>query len=254
MTPTVPSSPPAQAGRTIDNSIGVKLALIPAGEFQMGSPDSDSKADSNEKPQHTVRITKPFYLGVTEVTQEQYERVMATNPSNFKGAQLPVEQVSWDEAVEFCRKLSSLPSERSAGRVYRLPTEAEWEYACRAGSKTKWSFGDSESSLGDYAWYSSNSGSKTQAVGQKKPNAWGLYDMHGNVWEWCSDWAGNYASTTVSDPSGATAGSYRVLRGGSWLSDARGCRSAYRFRFTPVSRSDSLGFRLAFSPVDASVR
>jgi eukaryotic-like serine/threonine-protein kinase len=144
----------------VTNSIGMKLKLIPPGGFTMGSPDSDSDAFDYEKPQHTVRITKPSYLGVTEVTQEQFERVMGSNPSNFKGAQLPVEQVSWEDAVEFCRKLSALPAERSAGRVYRLPTEAEWEYACRAGSRTKWSFGDSESSLGDYAWYTSNSAAR----------------------------------------------------------------------------------------------
>jgi len=251
--PSVPLSTPAQAGRTVDNSIGIKLTLIPAGEFQMGSPGSDSDALDSEKPQHTVRITKPLYLGVTEVTQEQYERVMGTNPANFKGAQLPAENMSWEDAVEFCRKLSSLPAERSAGRVYRLPTEAEWEYACRAGSKTKWSFGDSESSLGDYAWYGSNSGSR-QAVGQKKPNAWGLYDMHGNVWEWCSDWHGNYASTTVSDPTGATAGSDRVSRGGGWYGGARDCRSAIRGGSAPGYRLVNLGFRVAFSPVDASDR
>jgi len=220
----------------------------------MGSPDSDSGGYSDEKPQHTVRITKPLYLGVTEVTQEQYERVMGTNPSSFKGAQLPVENVSWEDAVEFCRKLSSLPAERTAGRVYRLPTEAEWEYACRAVSKTKWSFGDSESSLGDYAWYDGNSGSKTQPVGQKKPNTWGLYDMHGNVREWCSDWFGDYPTATVSDPTGAPAGSDRVLRGGSWRSGAGNCRSAGRSRGAPVNRYYFLGFRLAFSLVDASVR
>jgi formylglycine-generating enzyme required for sulfatase activity len=253
--PTVPSSPPAQAGRTMENSIGIKLAFIPAGEFQMGSPESGSDAYSDEKPQHTVRITKPFYLGVTEVTQEQYERVMGSNPSGFKGAQLPVENVSWEDAMEFCRKLSELSAERSAGRVYRLPTEAEWEYACRAGSTTKWSFGDAESSLGDYAWFPGNAGSKTHPVGQKKPNAWGLYDMHGNVWEWCSDWSRReYTTTAVDDPTGPAIGSLRVIRGGGWYGDARGCRSAYRHRFTPALRLDFLGFRLAFSSVDQSGR
>jgi formylglycine-generating enzyme required for sulfatase activity len=237
-----------------ENSIGIKMVLIPPGEFLMGSPDSDSDAYSDEKPQHTVRITKPFYLGVTEVTQQQYERVMGANPSNFKGAQLPLEQVSWEDAVEFCRKLSELPAERSAGRVYRLPSEAEWEYACRAGSKTKWSFGDWESSLGDYAWFSSNSDRKTHPVGTKKPNAWGLYDMHGNVWEWCSDWFGYHASTTVSDPTGPATGSYRVIRGGGWSDPAGDCRSANRPGGAPDARSDGLGFRLAFSSVDQSGR
>ncbi|MCL4205664.1 MAG: SUMF1/EgtB/PvdO family nonheme iron enzyme [Pirellulaceae bacterium] len=237
----------------VTNSIGIKLAFIPVGEFQMGSPDSDSDALNSEKPQHTVRITKPFYLGVTEVTQEQYERVMGANPSNFKGTHLPVERVSWEDAVDFCRKLSALPAERSAGRVYRLPTEAEWEYACRAGSKTKWSFGDSESSLGEYAWYTSNAGSKTNPVGQKKPNAWGLYDMHGNVWEWCSDWwKRDYTTTAMSDPTGPATGSARVFRGGSWLYYGVNCRSAYRNGDTPSSRGSGVGFRLASSSVDES--
>ncbi len=236
----------------VTNSIGIKLAFIPSGEFQMGSPDSDPDASDLEKPQHTVRITKPFYLGVTEVTQEQYERVMGTNPSNFKGAQLPVERVSWEDAVEFCRKLSGLPAERSAGRMYRLPTEAEWEYACRAGSKTKWSFGDSESSLGDYAWWSGNSARQTHPVGQKKPNAWGLYDMQGNVREWCSDWLvlAYYRSSPTDDPQGPATGSFRVHRGGSWGDGAGYCRSAYRSGLAPSNRRGSLGFRLALSSVD----
>jgi formylglycine-generating enzyme required for sulfatase activity len=238
----------------VTNSIGMKLAFIPAGEFLMGSPESDSDAYFDEKPQHTVRITKPFYLGVTEVTQEQYERMMGMNPSYLKGAQLPVEQVSWTDAVEFCRKLSALAAEGSAGRVYRLPTEAEWEYACRAGSKTKWSFGDDESSLGDYGWYRSNSDSKTHSVGTKKPNAWGLHDMHGNVWEWCSDWFGNHASTTVSDPTGRATGSARVFRGGGWDDYVGDCQSTDRSRRAPGDRSYDLGFRLAFSAVDQSGR
>ena len=171
----------------ITNSIGMKLVLIPAGEFLMGSPESDSDAPDEEKPQHKVRISKPFYLGVTEVTQEQYERVMGENPSRFKGdPQRPVEKVSWEDAVAFCRKLSE-----KEGRTYRLPTEAEWEYACRAGSQTKWSFGDDDSALKEYAWYLDNADSTTHPVAQKKPNAWGLYDMHGNVWEWCQDWYGD---------------------------------------------------------------
>ena len=237
----------------VTNSIGITFRLISAGEFQMGSPDSDSDAYGDEKPQHTVRITKPFYLSVTEVTQEQYERVMGTNPSRFKGTQLPVERVSWEDAVEFCRKLSALPAERSAGRVYRLPTEAEWEYACRAGSTMRYYFGDDASMLGEHAWYGSNSGSKTHPVGQKKPNAWGLYDMHGNVFEWCSDWwQRDYTTTTVSDPTGPATGSLRVYRGGGWIGTARFCRSAYRTGYMPDYRDRDLGFRLAFSSVDQS--
>ncbi len=244
--------------RGVVNSIGIKLALIPAGEFQMGSPGSDSEASRNEKPQHAVRITKPFYLGVTEVTQEQYERVMGTNPSRFKGPQLPVENVSWEDAVEYCRKLSALPVERSAGRVYRLPTEAEWEYACRAGSTTRyyfdddgstWDFGGDASMLGEHGWYKGNSVFKTQPVGQKKPNEWGLYDMHGNVWEWCSDWfsANYYANSPLEDPTGHASGSRRVCRGGSWSDAAELCRSASRSWYRPGHRYDNLGFRVAFS-------
>ncbi len=230
----------------IENSIGMRLAFIPPGEFLMGSPDDDSSAWAAEKPQHTVRITKPFYLGVTEVTQEQYERVMGTNPSQFKGAEVPVERVSWEDVMEFCRRLSALPAEQSAGRVYRLPSEAEWEYACRAGSKTKWSFGDDESQLQEYAWYSGNSSRRTHPVGHKKPNAWGLYDMHGNVYEWCSDWwMRDYTTTAVIDPTGPARGSGRVYRGGSWGGVARICRSAYRYGFVPSYRGGFLGFRLA---------
>ncbi len=185
--------------------------------------------------------------GVYPVTQAEYERVMGVNPSHFKnaGPTVPVEKVSWEDAQEFCRRLSELPTEQEAGHVYRLPTEAEWEFACRAGSKTKWSFGDSESSLGDYAWYGSNSGKKTHPVGQKKPNARGLYDMHGNLWEWCFDWYGNYVTTPVDDPTGTAAGSGRVYRGGSWSGSAGHCRSAYRSGFAPGYRSVDLGFRLA---------
>ncbi len=236
--------------RTMTNPLGMLLVEIPAGEFLMGSPDSDRVTDRDEKPQHRVRITRPFYLGVYPVTQSQWERVMGSNPSRFKGHDHPVETVSWNDCREFIRRLNRLFAKR--GILYRLPTEAEWEYACRAGSATVYSFGDSAASLGDYAWYVDNSGRKTHPVGQKKPNAWGLYDMHGNVWEWCSDWSGSYASTTVSDPTGPATGSSRVNRGGGWYGSARDCRSACRFRYTPDYRSSFLGFRLAFSSVDQS--
>ena len=245
----------AEPPRELDNSIAMKFRLIPAGEFTMGSPDSDSGARSTEKPQHRVRITKPFYLGTTEVTQGQYEKVMGKNPSNFKesGPDASVESVSWDDAQEFCRKLSELAEEKMAGRRYRLPTEAEWEYACRADSKTKLCCGDDDSRLGDYAWYSKNSNLKTHEVGQKKPNAWGLYDMHGNTWEWCADRFGSkyYANSPTDDPTGPSACSYRVLRGGSWYRNARSCRSASRNARAPDFRFFNIGFRVALVLVES---
>ena len=239
------SEPNVPAGMEVTNSIGMKLRLIPAGEFTMGSPGTESDRSDNET-QHRVSITKPFYLGVTEVTQEQYQKVMGTNPSQFQGPQNPVEKVSWAEAVEFCRKLSAMPAEKTAGHVYRLPTEAEWEYACRSGTTTAYGFGDDRSGLGVYGW---GGGESTHPVGGKKPNAWGLYDMHGNVWEWCQDWYGDYPSGSATDPTGAPSGSYRVLRGGGWSSYARLCRSANRIRLTPESRDSRLGFRVLRSSI-----
>ena len=219
------------------NSVGMTFKLIPAGTFIMGEGGQA----------HEVTLTEPFQMGVHEVTQAQYEQVMGSNPSGFKGADNPVERVTWDDAVEFCRRLSELPAEKKAGNVYRLPTEAEWEYACRAGTTTKYSFGDDESELGDTAWYAENSGGKTHPVGSKLPNAWGLYDMHGNVYEWCQDWYGDYPSGSVTDPSGATSSSLRVLRGGGWDGTAGDCRSARRGRILPSFRSDGLGFRVVRS-------
>jgi formylglycine-generating enzyme required for sulfatase activity len=215
----------------------MRLKLLPAGNFTMGE-GSDA---------HQVTLTKPFYLGIYEVTQEEYQRVMGSNPSHFKGARNPVAQVSWDDAVEFCRKLSAMPEEKKAGRAYRLPTEAEWEYACRAGSTTEYCFGDNESQLGEYAWFDKNAGSKTHPVGEKKPNAWGLYDMHGNVWEWCSDWYSEYPKGAVSDPVGPREGSDRVFRGGSWRYGAAFCRSAFRYWYSPSYRYHDDGFRVALS-------
>ena len=200
-----------------------------------------------------MTLTQAFHLGQYEVTQEQYEKVMGTNPSNFKGGQNPVEQVSWNDAVEFCRKLSALPAEKKAGYVYRLPTEAEWEYACRAGTTTKYSFGDSESELGAYAWYAKNSGKNsgktTHPVGGKKSNPWELYGMHGNVCEWCQDWYGKYPSGSTTDPTGAASGSYRVNRGGSWSLTSGLCQSAYRHGYAPGRRYHFLGFRVLRSSI-----
>ena len=228
------------------NSIGMKLKLLPAGTFVMGS--DSRKTHQSDKPAHRVTLTKPFYIGVHEVTQEQYEQVMGENPSHRRGPQNPVENVSWEDAVEFCRRLNELPAERESGRIYRLPTEAEWEYACRAGTVTAYSFGDDEPQLGEYAWFRSNSDDMTHVVGQKKPNTWGLYDMHGNVWEWCQDRYDGYPSGAVTDPSGPSSGSLRVNRGGSWRNSAWGCRSSIRDGNVSMLRFNVLGFRLAAVP------
>jgi len=225
------------------NSVGIKLKLIPVGRFTMGQV----QGALDEKP-HRVSLTKAFYLGVYEVTNAQWKCVMGSVPSTWKEADRPVEQVSSYDAMEFCRKLSELPEEETAGRVYRLPTEAEWEYACRAGTRTKFSFGDDETLLSEYGWFAKNSGSRTHSVAQKKPNGWGLYDMHGNVWEWCSDWYGEYPDDGVNDPKGLSGGSRRVSRGGGWLNSVGDCRSASRGMIDPSARHSRLGFRLALSP------
>lgn len=226
------------------NSIGMVLVPIPEGEFTMGLQNL-----KNTHP-HSVKITKPFYLGAFEVTQGQYEKVTGKNPGSFKGEEnLPVEQVSWEDAVEFCRKLSALPAETAAGRAYRLPTEAEWEYACRAGTTTRFSFGDDENKLSEYAWFSENSQKHTHPVGEKKPNAWALYDMHGNVWEWCHDWLDEYPNASVTDPTGPKSGSRRANRGGCWGNDARSCPSGLRWGDRPGFRGGCTGFRVAQVPL-----
>ena len=235
-------------GDPIENSIGMVLVPIPAGEFMMGSSESEEGRDDNET-QHRVTLTEPFHLGRTVVTQGQWKAVMDTTPWKGKpnvkeGDDYPATWVKWDDAVEFCEKLSE-----KEGVEYRLPTEAEWEYACRAGTTTMYSFGDDESQLGEYAWYSKNTiffGKEEYAhiVGQKKPNKWGLYDMHGNVFEWCQDWKAEYPSGDVTDPAGPASGSNRAFRGGCWSDDAGICRSANRFLSTPSSRDFFLGFRV----------
>ena len=252
-TPNSSDEPAAKAGVPVVNSIGMRFVPIPAGTFTAGT---FKMGDADYGPAHKVTLTQAFELGQHEVTQEQYEKVMGKNPSKFKGKQKPVEQVSWNDAVEFCRKLSELPEEKSGDYAYRLPTEAEWEYSCRAGTKTSYSFGWGGTVLGDYAWYQKNSGNTTHAVGGKKPNTWGLYDMHGNVWEWCQDWYDDYPSGSVTDPTGAASGSYRVLRGGGWFGNSEYCRSAYRLRFaagrdggTPDFRGFNVGFRVLRSSI-----
>ena len=209
-----------------------------------------------------MTITRPFYLGVYEVTQSEYRQVMGDNPSHLRDSELlPVEAVSWFDAVRFCNKLSEKEGMRPfyeieagttrvrdwSGPGYRLPTEAEWEYACRAGSRARYSFGNNEASLGEHGWYDGNSGARTHPVGQKRANAFGLYDMHGNVWEWCWDGyaADYYKQSPGDDPSGAEGATDRVLRGGSWSFRPRYARSAVRHWDEPGYRYFTLGFRLA---------
>jgi formylglycine-generating enzyme required for sulfatase activity len=289
--------------KEIENSIGMKLVLIPAGKFKMGSPKEEQDAvirSAPEKyrkdvegfvraegPQHDVEITKPFFLGVHEVTQKQFKTVMGYNPSFFskdgkagKGAKyanhtrpgggkeqvngkdtddFPVDNVSWDEAIEFCRKLTALAKEKASGRVYRLPTEAEWEYACRGGtsSSTPFHYGDSLSSTqanfnGNSPYGGADKGKdlhRSHTVGSYQKNTFGLYDMHGNVMEWCSDWydADYYQDSAEKDPKGPDEGKLHVLRGGSWIGGASDCRTADRCGRSPVSCVYYYGFRVVSS-------
>lgn len=256
----------------INCSNGMKLKLIPAGKFTMGSADSDETAGVEETPPHNVKITQPFFLGVYPVTQAEYLEVLGTNPSDFSGNdRRPVDCVTWLDAVVFCNTLSEVERLQPCYRIngesvsivgesgYRLPTEAEWEYACRAGTTTKWSFGDDESQLMESAWYASNSAEfrwitfdnvlTTHPVGEKQPNPWGLHDMHGNVIEWCWDWYDEnyYKHSPANDPMGPTAGDDRILRGGSFGDDAWVLRSANRARMEPLGCSQGVGFRVAMT-------
>ena len=232
----------------------MEFASIPAGKFLMGSPKTEKERDPDET-QHEVTLTQGFRMGVHEVTQAQYEQVMGKNPSFSKGATLPVEQVSYDDALAFCKKLSDLPAEKAAGRKYRLPTEAEWEYCCRAGTSTPFHFGNELNGTqancdGTTPYGTTKKGPflrKTTPVGSYPPNAWGLYDMHGNVWEWCQDWYGDYPKQSVTDSRGPEVGSLRVLRGGSWFNEAAICRSVFRDGDGPSGRDGRNGFRLALS-------
>jgi formylglycine-generating enzyme required for sulfatase activity len=241
------------------NSIGMKLMPIAKGKLQMGSGVKELGAWHAE-PRHEVTLTRDYYLGAFEVTQAQYLKVMGNNPSYFQGEQVngidssnhPVDQVSWEDAVEFCKRLSELPEERAAGRVYRLPTEAEWEYACRAGGNAPFGFGGLELAE-DYGWFNSNSKGMSQPVGQKNRSDWGLYDMHGNVMEWCSDWAGDYPVGAVSDPTGPKEGDLRMKRGGDWMRPAVLGKSGCRMNgFPPDTRSNYVGFRVAMSALEVS--
>jgi formylglycine-generating enzyme required for sulfatase activity len=230
-------SPPVDKGIFTSSAIGAKFTLIPPGTFTMGSTSDEPGHDPEESPQHQVTISRPFYLQTTEVTQGQWKRIMGDNPSHFEncGDNCPVEYVSWNDVHEFIRKLNR----QEKTDKYRLPTEAEWEYSARAGTQGT-RYGD----VDNIAWYSMNSGSHTHAVGTKLPNAWGLYDMMGNVWEWVQDWKGDYAPGHVTDPTGPSSGSIRVNRGGCWYFDSFACRAAIRGGFTPIGKSSFVGFRL----------
>lgn len=215
----------------VERITSIEFCHIPAGTFRMGGIGNV----------HQVTISKDFYLGKYPVTQAQWEAVIGSNPSFFKGAERPVETVSWEDCQQFIKKLNH----QIGKSVYRLPTEAEWEYACRAGSITAYSFGDDDDRLGEYCWYDINSGGESHPVGQKIPNPWGLYDMHGNVWEWCQDWyTADYPAGTMTDPDGPPSSSDRVLRGGGWYDGARRCQSGFRSFFSPDFRNSFFGFRL----------
>jgi uncharacterized protein (TIGR02996 family) len=251
------------------NSIGMRFVLVPAGTFLMGSPDDEPGRHSDEGPRHEVELTRPFWRGAYPVTQQQYQRVMGVNPSYFSEAGdgwetvaglgtslFPVEHVSWEDAEAFCAALSALPGERAAGRASRLPTEAQWEYACRAGATdgapfhTGWTLSSSQANFnGAYPYGGAAPGAhlgRPSAVGSYPPNAWGLYDVHGNVWEWCGDWHAKYRPGRQRDPRGPRRGTARVLRGGSWVSRSVDCCAAFRIRSAPSDRNGYLGFRVCF--------
>ena len=234
-----PRAPPKEKAIEI-NGIDFVLVEVPAGEFRMGC--STGAGLEHEYPQHKVAITRPFYLGKYEVTQSQWIKVMGSNPSYFKSSGLPVENISWNDVQSFITKLNAM-----TGQKFRLATEAEWEYACRAGSDAQYCFGDDENKLDEYAWYSNNSESRTHPVGQKKPNEFGLYDILGNVWEWCADRYSNtyYSVSPKNDPKGPASGKDRILRGGCWSSSTIGIRSANRYYKTPTHKYADTGFRIA---------
>jgi len=229
----------------LGKDVKLEMVLIPAGKFKMGSPASE-KNRFDVETQHEVTITKPFYMGKYEVTQEQWESVMGDNPSKVKGAKFPITDVSWEDCQEFIKKLNA-----KTNGGYRLPTEGEWEYACRAGTTTAYSYGASltESDANIYGSIKAvGSYGSIKAVGSYKPNAFGIYDMHGNVWEWCNDWKADYPAVAVTDPKGPAKGEYRVLRGGSFLNLDSVARSSLRSDDSPSLRHFVIGFRLARTP------
>ena len=228
----------------VKDGISIDMVRVEAGTFTMGATAEMKDPNDDEKPTHRVTLTNDYYIGKYEVTQALWKAVMGNNPSNFKGDNLPVEKVSWDDCQEFISKLN-----RITGKTLRLPTEAEWEYAARGGNNSRGYQYSGSNNLSDVAWFRGNSGGKPHAVGTKQPNELGIYDMSGNVDEWCQDWYwyGAYSSSSQVNPTGANSGSYRVCRGGSWGCIARICRSSYRYCDTPVSRYTFLGLRLVLS-------
>jgi formylglycine-generating enzyme required for sulfatase activity len=276
------NAPAGSAERLASPKVEVSMKWMPAGTFTMGSPESEPGRNDDEGPQRSVTLSG-FWLMEHEVTQGQFQALMGRNPSHFKdGADWrdrPVEQVTWFDAVEFCNALTAAMNaanpdlnlracyridwiERdSEGRItaaevewiqgsngFRLPTEAEWEYACRAGTQTAYSFGDDPRQLVDHAWFEGNSGDRTHAVKGKRANAWGLHDMHGNVWEWCWDWFGRYEGVAATDPQGPRSGTLRVLRGGRWNRSSYYCRASNRNDYAPGFVYDYYGFRAARTP------
>ena len=223
---------PIEHAVDLGRGMQLELVLIPPGQFLMGSP-ADERGRDDDEVQHLTTLSKGFYLGKYPVTQAQWDAVLGSNPSKFKGQHHPVDQARWEDCQALCRAL---------GTGFRLPTEAEWEYACRAGTCDAYA-----GILDEMAWHDGNSGAITHAVGQKKPNAWGVYDMYGNVWEWCADGYRNYPARAVTDPVGSESGRHRVIRGGSWISDIRDCRSAERNWRIAENKNDDIGCRLAFS-------
>ncbi|WP_278855535.1 SUMF1/EgtB/PvdO family nonheme iron enzyme [Leyella stercorea] len=245
----------------VKNGISIDMVRVEAGKFTMGATAEMENPHHSEKPTHQVTLTNDYYIGKYEVTQALWKAVMGNNPSKFKGNNqalwktmmgknpskfegdnLPVEQVSWDDCQEFISKLN-----RITGKMFRLPTEAEWEYAARGGNKSRGYQYSGNNNLSDVAWYEDNSRMKTHAVGTKQPNELGIYDMSGNVYEWCQDWEGAYSSSSQVNPTGANSGSFRVIRGGSWVNCAVVCRSSYRYGRTPDYRDSHLGLRLVLS-------
>lgn len=247
----------ADPSGTVVNSIGMKLVPIAAGEFLMGTADPEGAA--SEKPQHSVRISQPFFMGMYEVMRVEFKEVMGFDPSTseIRGSRnrdrYPVETVGWEDAVEFCRRLSEMPAEQTAGRSYRLPTEAEWEYACRAGTTTAFHVGETLTT--EQAHFDATKSSGPIPIGSYAPNAFGLYDMHGNLQEWCADWYGEdaYENSPIQDPQGPQAGNHRVVRGGSWWSigtpHQHRC-AARQLHFEPTFADNTIGFRVVCTMSD----